>query len=186
MSPSRRPRRGPVRVVPTAVPESGGRHAAWPASPVAPAGALHPAANPDDFLGYTVVRVGHAVSRRFEALLAAHALTPRQFAVLAHLARDPGLGAGALARLVLITPQSMGTLLDELSAMGLVERPPAARGHPRRTRLTPAGHGRLAEAVPAVVAFEQALAAALPAADRAAANAALHEVLRTVLSLDGG
>jgi DNA-binding MarR family transcriptional regulator len=147
---------------------------------------LDPAANPDDFLGYTVVRVAHVLSRRFEATLAAHALTPRQFAVLAHLARDPGLGSGALARLVLITPQSMGALLDELAAAGLVARTPAARGRRRETALTAAGRARLAAAAPAVVAFERDTTAALTAAERAAATRALQAVLRTALAADGG
>jgi DNA-binding MarR family transcriptional regulator len=153
-------------------------------SPDAAPIALHPAVNPDDFLGYTVVRVGHVLSRRFEATLAAHGLTPRQFAVLAHLARDPGLGAGALARLVLITPQSMGALLDELAAAGLVARTPASRGKRRETALTAAGHARLAAAGPAVVAFERAPTAAITAAEGAAANRALQTVLRTLQASD--
>ncbi len=154
-------------------------HGAPPAVPPPPA--LDAAANPDDFLGYTVVRVGHVLARRFDAMLAAHGLTPRQFGVLAHLARDPGLGSGALARLVLITPQSMGALLDELEAAGLVARTPAARGRRRATALTAAGRRRLLAAAPAVAAFERATTAALTPAEHAAANRALHAVLRTAL-----
>jgi DNA-binding MarR family transcriptional regulator len=133
-----------------------------------------------------VVRVAHVLSRRFEATLAAHALTPRQFAVLTHLARDPGLGSGALARLVLITPQSKGALLEELAAGGLVARTPAARGRRRATALTAAGRRRLLAAAPAVAAFERETTAALTPAERAAANRALHAVLRTALGAADG
>ncbi|HYW30925.1 MAG TPA: MarR family transcriptional regulator [Gemmatimonas sp.] len=131
-----------------------------------------------------MVRLGHVISRRFEATLAAHGLTPRQFAVLAHLIRDPGLGAGALARLVLITPQSMGTLLDEVERAGLVVRTPAARGHRRETALTDIGRARLAAAAPAVVAFETEITAMLSAADRVVTNRALHTMLNELLAAD--
>ncbi len=45
------------------------------------------------------------LSRRFEATLAAHGLTPRQLSVLAHLIRNRGLGAGAAARGVSAGPE---------------------------------------------------------------------------------
>lgn len=138
--------------------------------------------NPDDFLGYTVVRVGHVLSHHFELMLAAHGLTPRQFAVLAHLTRDPGLGSGELARLVLITPQSMGPLLDGLAAAGFLVRTPASRGKRRTTSLTAVGAARLAAAVPAVIAFEQRVTAGLTVDEGVATNLALHAVLRTVLA----
>ncbi len=145
---------------------------------------LHPAVNPDDFLGYTIVRLGHVLERRFEAILAAHGMTPRQFGVLAQLDRDPGLGSGELARLVLITPQSMGALLDELQREGMLTRTPASRGRRRETRLTNEGLARMARAAPAVAAFERATTAALDSDTLAQLNRALHLVLRSTLSAE--
>lgn len=133
--------------------------------------------SPDEFLGYTVVRLGHVLALRFETDLAAHGLTPSRFGVLAHLAADPGLGSGQLARLVMITPQSMGALLDDLERDGLVSRGPAARGRRRATEVTAAGRERLRAAVPAVIALEAESVAILGTARSRATNEALHQLL---------
>lgn len=137
-----------------------------------------PDPSPDDFLGYTVVRLGHVLALRFEAELAAHGLTPSRFGVLAHLAADPGLGSGQLARLVMITPQSMGALLDDLERDGLVSRGTAARGRLRATEVTEAGRERLRAAVPSVVALEAESTAVLGEAGSRATNEALQRLLQ--------
>lgn len=136
-----------------------------------------PDLSPDEFLGYTVVRLGHVLALRFETELATHGLTPSRFGVLAHLAADPGLGSGQLARLVMITPQSMGALLDELERDGLVRRGPAIRGRLRATEVTAAGRERLRAAVPAVVALEAKSTAVLGEARSHATNESLHLLL---------
>ena len=80
-------------------------------------------AGPDAVLGYTIARLAHAVERRIEAAMGdALRLSVRQFGALAHLQRDPGMGSGALARLLLITPQSAGALIEGLVQRGLITR----------------------------------------------------------------
>lgn len=135
--------------------------------------------SPNAFLGYTVARLAHVMQRRIDdALRSETGLTVRQFGVLAHLVDDPGLGSGQLARLVMITPQSMGALLDGLEAAGLIARDrSAARGTRMATRLTSDGHAALdaAYAVAAGLAAEER--AWLPADEAARLNARLLDLL---------
>ena len=63
--------------------------------------------DPDAQLGYLVACVAHDVSRAWYAALRRHRINPRQFSVLASLAREPTLSQAGLARRVMITPQSM-------------------------------------------------------------------------------
>ncbi len=142
-----------------------------------------PALDPDDFLGYALVQVAHVLERQFADAVREAGLTPRQFSVLALLQEGPALSVGALARRVLIAPQSMGELLDGLARKGLVERLPAAgRGHPAGVRAAEAGRAALAAAAPRVAALERRVTAGL-APQRIEE---LRAALRTVLAnLDG-
>lgn len=72
-------------------------------------------------------------------------ISVRQFGALAYLAQDPGIGSAALARRLLITPQSTGPLVDDLARRGLVSRDDDARpGTRKRIALTAAGKDLLA------------------------------------------
>lgn len=96
-------------------------------------------------MGYLLVRVGHALAQRWTQALAPFGLSARQHGVLAVLARQPDIGVGALARQVMITPQSMGTLVTGLEERGLVRRrQPSGRGHAASLDVTGAGHELLA------------------------------------------
>lgn len=82
-----------------------------------------PDPSPDDFLGYTVVRLAHVMTRRFDGALRDDAgVSTRQFQALDVLAREPGIDSAALARRLFVTPQSAGPLIDELAERGLVAR----------------------------------------------------------------
>jgi DNA-binding MarR family transcriptional regulator len=118
-------------------------------------------------LGYAVVRLAHVLGRRMERGLAPLQLTPTGFSALFQLQARPDASAAALARAILITPQSVGPLLDGLAAAGLVTR---ERSGPRgaiRTRLTDLGRERLAAAVDVVRALDEELRARLPGVDHA-------------------
>ena len=108
-------------------------------------------ARPEEQVGYLLVQVGHALSQRWARDLAPFALSARQHGVLGVLAAQPGISAGALARAVMIAPQSMGELLTGLEERGLVLRqPPSGRGHPARLELTDAARALLSEVQPVV------------------------------------
>jgi len=123
--------------------------------------------DPASFPGYAIVRVAHLLEQRMEKALRADAgLSVRQFSILACLARQPHIGSGELARAVLVTPQSMGSLIDTLERRGLVERTRhGGRGTRLALSLTDAGHaalsagykvaGRLREAERAVLGNHQ-------------------------------
>jgi DNA-binding MarR family transcriptional regulator len=140
------------------------------------------AAGPDAVLGYTVVRLAHALERRIEAAMGeALNLTVRQFGALAHLARDPGLGSGALGRLLLITPQSAGALVDGLERRGLLARDRSAgRGRTARVTLTDEGEVVLGKAYRVAAAIETQLALALPSGQAAMLNGQLQAILAEV------
>jgi hypothetical protein len=57
--------------------------------------------DPDEVLGFTIVRAHHLVARRFHSVLAQVSLTPTQFGVLTILAHNPEMTQGSLARAVL-------------------------------------------------------------------------------------
>ena len=133
--------------------------------------------DPDDQLGYLLVRAADRASRRWHAALRAHRINPRQFSVLALLARDPGLSQAELARRVLITPQSMSESLVGLIDAGHLTRDEIEPGRPARLRLTEAGRALLDTAYPVVKASDRDVFAALTDRDRAE----LGRILRTLL-----
>ena len=100
---------------------------------------------------YRLIRVADRLRRRFSDALRPHGLTAGQFSVLAVLQARPGVTPAELARAVLMTPQSMGTLVDQLEQTGLVqERPRRGRGVPVPTEISAAGKQVLAAATVAV------------------------------------
>jgi DNA-binding MarR family transcriptional regulator len=137
--------------------------------------------DPDAYVGYALVQVAHVLERRFTAAVREAGLTPRQFSVLALLEEGPALSVGALARRVLIAPQSMGELLDGLAAKGLVERlAPAGRGRPAGARVTDRGRDALARAAPHVAELERQATDGLEPAAVAQLRAHLALVLANV------
>lgn len=120
------------------------------------------------------------LGRALDERLSSVGLTPTAFSALFHLARSPALSAAALARAILVTPQSVGPVLDGLAAVGLVVR---ERGGPRgaiRTTVTASGAQRLAAAQRVVRRLDDELSARLPGVDRHQLAAALH------LAAEGG
>ena len=121
----------------------------------------------DGFLGHTVVQLAHVLGRHMDRVLAPHDLSATSFSALFHLREEPSVSAAELARRVLITPQSLGPVLDRLEHLGLVERHrPGVRGARVRTEVTSAGRRRLDDAVSAVQALDRWLVAGLPARRR--------------------
>ncbi|GLZ39218.1 MarR family winged helix-turn-helix transcriptional regulator [Actinokineospora sp. NBRC 105648] len=76
-------------------------------------------------LGATIRSADHALSGETAALLREIDLTVRQYSTLLVLANSPGLSGAHLARLCLVTPQSMAAILAKLSARNLIEREPS-------------------------------------------------------------
>jgi DNA-binding MarR family transcriptional regulator len=126
-------------------------------------------------------RLGGDIKRVEQELMAAKAaavkpggLTVPQYAALLALTENPGIPAAALARLLLVTPQTMTTILQNLVGMGLIERTP----HPwhrnvLETRLTEAGKAAFDRADEKAAAIERRLADAFTDEERATLRALL-------------
>ncbi|MFC0114978.1 MarR family winged helix-turn-helix transcriptional regulator [Kibdelosporangium aridum] len=112
-------------------------------------------------------RLGADLKVAVDALMAAKqaavkpsGLTVPQYSALLFLSDNPGISAAALARLCLVTPQTMTTILQNLESAGLIVRTP----HPwhrnmLETRLTEAGQVAFDKADERAVAVERGLAA---------------------------
>lgn len=128
----------------------------------------------DGIVTWNLVRASRSAVRTLTEVLLRFDLTPVQFGVLAQLSADQQMTQAALAREVLVRPQSMAVLLNDLEARGLV-RWTGGRGRGRRTpvELTPAGADLLAEVWAPVLATNDLSAVGLDAVASEALNAAL-------------
>jgi DNA-binding MarR family transcriptional regulator len=119
-------------------------------------------------------RIGGDIRRAELDLMAAKSaavkpagLTVPQYAALLALSDHPGAPAAELARLCLVTPQTMTTILQNLVAMELVERTPHQwQRNVLENRLTEAGYVKFREADKRAVAVEQKLADAFTEEER--------------------
>lgn len=135
-------------------------------------------ASPEDWAGWSLVQAYHRVGRRFHETFAAAGLTAHQFGVLVQLDREPGVSQAALARHVLVTPQSMGDLLGQLEALGYLRRTRAAfRGAAASVELTDTGRRILAEVFPRVAAINTPAALGLTPGECESLNGLLRRVL---------
>src|SRR3954449_4170189 len=141
--------------------------------------------SPDDYVGWTLIQASHALARHFEVLLGDLGLTPMQFGVLIQLSLRPNLGSAELARLVLVTPQSMGEVLQSLERAGLVERDRnVGPGRRITARVTEAGRAALRQATPIVEALNVPASLGLTIEERSQLNQLLHKV-RTAVAAPG-
>jgi len=126
-------------------------------------------------------RIGGDIKRAEFQLMAAKSaavrpagLTVPQYAALLALSEHPGAPAAELARLCLVTPQTMTTILQNLVAMGLVERTPHQwQRNVLENQLTETGRSKFREANKSAVAVEQMLADAFTEEERTTLRALL-------------
>lgn len=130
-------------------------------------------------IGY-LLRQAHAAHRiRMERALQDAGLTLPQFSVLTMLAAYPGASGAELARLSLLTPQTMSVIVGNLERVGAVSRRPhAEHGRIRVIEITEAGTVLLARCRAAVAAAEAALLSGVDAGDEAAVRRWLVQVAR--------
>jgi DNA-binding MarR family transcriptional regulator len=97
-------------------------------------------------LGYLLRQAGVAHRHRFEQELATIGITNPQFVVLTMLANYPGLSGADLARLSLLTPQTVSVIVANLIKAGLVERRKhAVHGRIQHIDVTAAGRAMLVQ-----------------------------------------
>lgn len=123
----------------------------------------------DGHVAHLLRRAAHAVRLRLDHVLAEVELTPPQFAILTMISAYPGLSGADLARLTLLTPQTVSYIVTRLIAADMLSRRPhAVHGRIRHLALTEVGRRRLAEARARVDAVEAAMTAGLAPPDEAA------------------
>src|ERR1700722_895845 len=82
-------------------------------------------------IAYLLRQAQAATRLTLERALADHGITPPQFAVLTMLRAYPGLSGADLARVALLTPQTVGVIIRNLERDGAIRKKP----HPVHGRL---------------------------------------------------
>lgn len=128
-------------------------------------------------IGY-LLRQAHTAHRlRMERALADLGVTLPQFSVLTMLVAYPGASGADLARLSLLTPQTMSVIVANLERSGSISRRPhAVHGRIRQIEVTEAGRQLLAKCRSRAKATEDKLLAGVSRADQAAVRRWLVKV----------
>lgn len=100
----------------------------------------------DGHLGYLLRQAAGAHRNRVEKALTEFGVTSPQFSVLTMLTAYPGLSNADLARLALLTPQTVSVIIANLEKAGLIaRRPHEVHGRIQHLDLTQKGTALLAE-----------------------------------------
>lgn len=132
----------------------------------------------DELTGWTLIRTAHHVERDLTATFADFDLSPVQFGVLAYLGTGESLTQAALARLVLVRPQTMADVIDGMARRDLLVRT-GTRGRGRRNplRLGAAGARVLEAAWAAARETDRYGGGSLTATEERQLNTILHRML---------
>ncbi|KAB2967875.1 MarR family transcriptional regulator [Zoogloea sp.] len=118
----------------------------------------------DGYVGYLLRQAAAAYRLRMERALADLGVTPPQFSVLTMLVAYPGLSGADLARLSLLTPQTVSLIIANLErSEAIVRRPHPTHGRVRVIDVTAAGRLLLDRCKERVRATERGLLDGLPA-----------------------
>ncbi|MGX7874791.1 MarR family winged helix-turn-helix transcriptional regulator [Mesorhizobium sp. ORM6] len=123
----------------------------------------------EGYLGYLLRQAAGAHRLRVDRALADLGVTQPQFATLTMLAAYPGLSNADLARLALLTPQTLSVIVANLERAGsLVRKPHAVHGRIQHIELSDKGHTLLRRCRGRVHAIERELTEGLSAAEEKA------------------
>lgn len=124
--------------------------------------------------GHLLRRCQQRAVEIFAEELGAGAITPRQFALLLAIAKQPGLSQTALVEATGIDRSTVGDMLDRLLRRGLIRRRRSGRDQRANTlSIAPSGLALLREALPAVERTQARILAPLSVAQREQLMAAL-------------
>jgi DNA-binding MarR family transcriptional regulator len=116
------------------------------------------------YLGYLLRQAQAAARLRLERALAGLGVTPPQFAVLTMLKAYPGLSGADLARVTLLTPQTVGVIIRNLERDRAIRKTPhPVHGRVLQWTLTRHGLTLLGQCRRHVLALERRLMAGLSA-----------------------
>jgi DNA-binding MarR family transcriptional regulator len=118
------------------------------------------------YLGYLLRQAAGAYRHRVERTLADLEVTPPQFAVMTMLKAYPGQSSADLARLALLTPQTVSVIVANLERAGsIVRRPHGVHGRILTIELTESGIVLLERCRKRVHALEREVAEELSPAE---------------------
>lgn len=121
----------------------------------------------DDRLGHMVKSLEQELSGAKDAALRPMGLTVPQYQALLVIADTPGISGAELARRCLVTPQTMTTVLGNLTVKGLIERRTVpGQGRAMETTITAAGKRLLGRADKKILEVEELLNGQLTKADQ--------------------
>ncbi len=109
-------------------------------------------------IGYLLRQAGTAFRTRMDEALGALDVTTPQFVALTMISAYPGLSSADLARLSLLTPQTITVIVGNLKRAGaVIAEPHPVHGRIQQLRLTDAGVDLLARCRPTIDALEARL-----------------------------
>lgn len=116
------------------------------------------------YIGYLMRQAGAALRLRMERALADYGVTPPQFNVLTMLVAYPGISNADVARLSMLTPQTVSVIVANLERSGAIERRPhAIHGRIQHIDVTHAGKALLKSCRERVREIERQLLSGLSA-----------------------
>jgi DNA-binding MarR family transcriptional regulator len=116
-----------------------------------------------DYLAYLLRQAQAAARLAMERALADLGVTPPQFVVLTMLRAYPGLSGADLARVALLTPQTVGVIIRNLERDGAIRKTPhPIHGRVLQWTLTRRGETRLEKCRRHALGLERRLMAGLP------------------------
>jgi DNA-binding MarR family transcriptional regulator len=122
----------------------------------------------EGYFGYLLRQAQAAARLTLERQLSELGATVPQFVVLTMLKAYPGLSGADLARVALLTPQTVGVIIANLERDGAIRKTPhPVHGRRLQWTLTPRGLSLLEKCRQHALALERRLAAGLTARDQA-------------------
>jgi len=132
---------------------------------------------------FLLISLGRTVREQVEAQLRPLSVSLRHVSALGHLSHRPGLSYSELARRAGVTPQSMQATLNQLEALGAVERrSDAGRGRTAELHVTTVGTELLAQGREVIDDAETRLFDGVPPDRRADFTATLLSALTATLN----
>lgn len=121
----------------------------------------------EGYLGYLLRQAAGAYRHRMDRALADLDVTPPQFAVMTMVNAYPGISNADIARLALLTPQTVSVIVSNLERAGIVQRlPHSIHGRILQIELTQGGLLLMQRCRRRVLAVERELSDGLPEADQ--------------------
>ncbi|MDX8477640.1 MarR family transcriptional regulator [Mesorhizobium sp. VK24D] len=118
----------------------------------------------EGYIGYLLRQAAGAYRLRVERALDEFAVTQPQFATLTMLSAYPGISNADLARLAVLTPQTVSVIVGNLEKAGsLVRKPHAVHGRIQHLDLSDSGRALLKKCRERVQRLERELTAGLSA-----------------------